>query len=332
MMASIQKKGNSFYVVYRHKQENGTYKQMGEKTKNFADAKRRKAEIENSINIGSYIPPSSQTVDEFLQDFVNIYGEQKWALSTYKSNTSLIRNYISPVLGQMKVQDITKRVIDKFYKQLSQTCPVESHGRAPRTKYLTPAMIEKIAHLMASAMKQAVRWDILPSNPTEGALLPKVEYKKRDIWTADIIRDALDKCEDHRLYLAMNLSFACSLRLGEALGLTWDNVHISEKDILNDEAWIYVDKQLTRVSVTAMDALANKDILTVFPTSKKNATTRLVLKEPKTTSSKRKIWLPKTLAHILLQWKQEQDKLKEILQDDFADYGLVITHNDGRPC
>lgn len=216
-MASIQKKGDSFYVVYRHKRENGTYKQTWEKAKNYTDAKRRKAEIENSINTGSYIPPSSQTVNEFLQDFVNIYGEQKWALSTYKSNTALIHNYIAPIIGEMKVQDITKRVIDKFYKQLSQTRPVESHGRAPRTRYLTPAMIEKIAHLMASAMKQAVRWDILPSNPTEGALLPKVEYKKRDIWTADIIRDALDKCEDHRLYLAMNLSFACSLRIGEAL-------------------------------------------------------------------------------------------------------------------
>lgn len=305
---------------------------FGKKTQNYADAKRRKAEIENSMNTGSYIPPSSQTVDEFLQDFVNIYGEQKWALSTYKSNTSLIRNYISPILGKMKIQDVTKRVIDRYYQQLSKTSPVVSRGRLPRTKYLTPAMIEKIAHLMASAMKQAVRWDILPSNPTEGALLPKVEYRKRDIWTADIIRDALDKCEDHRLYLAMNLSFACSLRLGEALGLTWDNVHISEKDILNDEAWIYVDKELTRVSVVAMDALANKDILTEFPTSKKNATTRLVLKKPKTASSERKIWLPKTLAHILLRWKQEQDKLREILQDDFSDYGLVITHNDGRPC
>lgn len=112
-----------------------------------------------------------------------------------------------------------------------------------------------------------------------------MKYPRRDIWIADIIRDILDKYEDHRLYLAMNLSFACKLRLGEALVLTWDNVHISEKDILNDKAWIYIDKELTRVSVVAMDALANKDILTKFPTNKKNATTRLVLKKPKMASS-----------------------------------------------
>ena len=51
-------------------------------------------------------------------------------------------------------------------------------------------------------------------------ILPKTEYAKRDIWTADMIRLALDKCTDSKLYVAMNLSFACSLRMGEILGLT----------------------------------------------------------------------------------------------------------------
>ena len=51
-------------------------------------------------------------------------------------------------------------------------------------------------------------------------ILPKSEYKKRDIWDAGMIRTALDQCTDSKLYVAMNLSFACSLRMGEILGLT----------------------------------------------------------------------------------------------------------------
>ena len=46
-----------------------------------------------------------------------------------------------------------------------------------------------------------------------------------------MIRTALDQCTDSKLYVAMNLSFACSLRMGEILGLTWNNVHISDEDI-----------------------------------------------------------------------------------------------------
>lgn len=34
-------------------------------------------------------------------------------------------------------------------------------------------------------------------------ILPKTEYAKRDIWTADMIRLALDKCTDSKLYVAM---------------------------------------------------------------------------------------------------------------------------------
>ena len=51
-----------------------------------------------------------------------------------------------------------------------------------------------------------------------------------------MIRLALDKCTDSKLYVAMNLSFACSLRMGEILGLTWENVHISDEDIAADNA------------------------------------------------------------------------------------------------
>ena len=41
--------------------------------------------------------------------------------------------------------------------------------------------------------KQAVRWEIIARNPFDNVVLPKTEYKKRDIWTADIICTALDQ-------------------------------------------------------------------------------------------------------------------------------------------
>ena len=73
--------------------------------------------------------------------------------------------------------------------------------------------------LLRCAFKQAVRWEIVSRNPFDNVILPKTEYGKRDIWTAEMIRTALDKCTDSRLYVAMNLAFACSPRMGEILGL-----------------------------------------------------------------------------------------------------------------
>ena len=55
---------------------------------------------------------------------------------------------------------------------------------------------------------------------------------------------------------------------------------------------------------------------------KGKSTTRLVLKKPKTETSIRKIWLPKTLAYILRDWKERQEKLKEFMGDEYVDYNL----------
>ena len=107
----------------------------------------------------------------------------------------------------------------------------------PQTEFVTNATIEKIIKLLRCAFKQAVRWELVAKNPFDNVVLPKVEYKKRDIWTADMIRTALDQCTDSKLYVAMNLAFACSLRMGEILGLTWSNVHISDEDIADDNAY-----------------------------------------------------------------------------------------------
>ena len=157
-------------------------------------------------------------------------------------------------------------------------------------------------------------------------------YKKRDIWTADMIRTALDQCTDSKLYVAMNLAFACSLRMGEILGLTWSNVHISDEDIADDNAYVYIDKELARASKRAIEMLGQKDIYHVFTPLFPNTSTRIILKKPKTDSSIRKVWLPKTLAYILREWKSAQDELRALLRDEYQDYDLVVALANGRPC
>ena len=169
-------------------------------------------------------------------------------------------------------------------------------------------------------------------NPFDNVILPKTEYAKRDIWTADMIRLALDKCTDSKLYVAMNLSFACSLRMGEILGLTWENVHISDEDIAADNAYVYIDKELTRASKRAIETLGEKDIYYIFTPLMPNTSTRIILKKPKTDSSIRKVWLPKTLAYILREWKKSQDELKGFLGDEYQDFDLVVALPNGRPC
>ena len=325
-MASIQKRGKKYAVVYTYEDSAQIKRQKWETFSTKKEALARKAQVENEVNNGTFIPPSSVTVAEFLKDFVELYGSKRWGLSAYTGNVGLIDNYIN-------VQDVSRRVVDGFILKLQKTPPVSTPYRKARTETLPPCTIEKICKVMHCAFRQAVRWDMVPKNPFDDVLLPKKEKKVRDIWTVDVIRQALNNCSEGKLFIAINLAFACSLRLGEITGLTWDCVHISDCDIAKDDAYIIVNKELARVDQKAINAIGEKDILFTFPRMiKGRSTTRLVLKKPKTETSIRKIWLPKTLAYILRDWKVRQDKLKEFMGDEYTDYNLVLALETGRPC
>ena len=230
-MASIIKRKKSYSVVYSYEDSNGETKQKWETCHTLKDAQKRKAEIEYQQSTGTFLPPSRQSVKEFLADFVSTYGEKKWGVSMYDSQTSLIDNYINPIIGDMEIQSITTRVVDKYIQTLQKTPAVATKSRRARTEFVTDKTIGKIIKLLRCAFNQAVRWELIAKNPFTNSILPKTEYAKRDIWDADTIRKALEECRDSKLYIAMNLAFACSLRMGEILGLTWDCVDFDTGEI-----------------------------------------------------------------------------------------------------
>jgi len=333
-MATIVKRGKKYSVVYYYTDANGEQRQKWEPpVSTKKEAMRRKNEIEYEMDEGTFIPPTPVKVNEFLQDFVEMYGTKRWGLSVYSSNTGLIRNYINPLLGDVLVQDVNARTVDWFIHKLQKTAPVSTSYRHARTEFITACTIEKIVKLMRTAFSQAVRWGMLGKNPFDGALIPKREKKVRAIWDANTIRMALDGCEDGKLYIALNLAFACSLRLGEITGLTWDCVNITDSAIANDDAFLFVNKELARVDQQAIDVIGNKDILFVFPRLMGGkSSTRVVLKKPKTESSVRKVWIPRTLALILREWQTKQQTLKDFMGEDYIDYNLVLAQETGRPC
>lgn len=64
---------------------------------------------------------------------------------------------------------------------------------------------------------------------------------------------------------------------------------------------VTVQKEVQRVDKAAIQELRGKDVILVFPEeSKKNKTVR-VLKLPKTESSIRKVFLPKSVAEMLVE-------------------------------
>ena len=84
-MASIVERRGRFCVVYSYKDKNGKRRQKWETYKTMSEAKKRKKEIEYRADIGQMIVPHCKTVKELLEEYVNLYGKEAWALSTLLS-------------------------------------------------------------------------------------------------------------------------------------------------------------------------------------------------------------------------------------------------------
>ncbi|MCD8300135.1 MAG: site-specific integrase [Clostridiales bacterium] len=330
-MASIIKRKKKFSVVYTYTDENGNKRQKWETFDTNAEAKKRKAQVEFEQESGTFIVPASKTLNDLLEDYVSIYGVNTWAMSTYESRKNLISNYIKPIIGDMKLDDITPRIMDKYYQDLLKVKAVIPRCGRAKNEYVSVHTVREIHKLLRNAFNQAVKWELISRNLVEHATLPKEEHATRDIWTAEILFKAIELCDDDILKLALNLAFSCSLRMGEMLGLTWDCVDISPVSIETGNASIFINKELQRVNKDALENLDEKDVIFKFPAVLVRNSTALVLKTPKTRTSVRKIFLPRTVAEMLVARKAEIEELKELFGDEYYDYNMVFANPNGRP-
>ena len=141
-----------------------------------------------------------------------------------------------------------------------------------------------------------------------------------------------ERLQDEALWESYSMAeISKLLSVGEMLGLTWDCIDISEESLKENNASIFVDKELQRCSSNVMNTLDNKDVIRIFPRSPRNETTSLVLKTPKTKTSVRKIFLPSTVAQMLVERKKQIDEMKALYGDEYEDYNLVFCHSTGRP-
>ena len=290
-MAFIRERGGKFHVVYKIKDEKGKVHQKSETFAKRKDAERRQHEVEYQIDNGIFKVAKCVTVEDLLNEYVKLYGKEKWAVTTYSANMGLINNYILPVIGKTDVSSVNNHFVEKFYRTLSNMPAVDGANNKKSKGNVSPNTIFEIHKILRSCFRQAVKWGIMEKNPAIDATLPKRNKKKCEIWTAEMLMQAIE----------------------------------------TNSCYIVINKIIERVSVEALDFMDRKDIITIFPTQKRNNTTVVVMKTPKTETSNRKVYIPSHVGKCLKELKAEQDHTKEILGNEYKDYNLVLATTFGMP-
>ena len=194
-------------------------------------------------------------------------------------------------------------------------------------------LVRPLTMLSKSAFGKAVVWEYADINPTLGVTLPEYKSKVREVWSDAEAIHALNVCDNPVLRICLYLALGCSLRVGEILGLQWRQVYID--NFSAGEAYIKIDRELKRCtneSIQALEAVNRGAVYFKFPAViPKQATTRLVLKAPKTESSNRIIYLPQAVVEELRRVKKQQEEYRKLLGSEYQEFDLVVAQINGRP-
>lgn len=318
-MASIVTRKNSFAVVYMTT-VNGVHKQKWETYHTLPEAVRRKEQLERYHNLrkSKKIGGEVETVAQLMSVYLRLHGVPRWSPSTYRSNCGLIQHYILPCMGDMRLSELSPRTVAALYSRMLEEPRISSPYHKQSGQRLSPTTLRSIHKVLHSAFEQAVLWEYVDRNPFHRAPLPTCRPNQKAFLTPEQIKQLVLHCSP-TLALAIHLTFAASLRKGELLALTWQDIDFSRNTLR-------IDKTLARISRDAVNQVNQREILHRFPPVSGRQRTVLVLKQPKTESSVRTVYLPPSLMALL---KQSRPASWETGGQPSPH--LIFAYPDGRP-
>ncbi|MBR2180692.1 MAG: site-specific integrase, partial [Oscillospiraceae bacterium] len=240
----------------------------------------------------------SVTLGEWLDLCLNVYMKNTLKQSTYSSYEGYIRVHFKPALGNILLKDITPRLLQHYYNYKS-----EQEGLAPKT-------IVNLNLFLHKALSYAVNEGYIMSNPAASINLPRGDKPQIEILTRDEQLRLVEGSYQHRYGVFIRLVLFTGIRLGELLGLRWEDVDFSSQTL-------YIRRTLNRLSKRER-------------VGENGCSTEIVIQSPKSQNSIRRIPLLPGVVADLQNWNaiQNADRLASV--ENYEQSGFVVTNPMGK--
>ncbi len=226
-------------------------------------------------------------VEEYLERWLkgSVRGSVKPV--TYESYERVLRVHVVPTLGRVKLAKLNPLHLQSLYRERLDS------GLSPRT-------VQYVHVVMHRALKQAVRWGLVPRNASEAVDPPKTHRKEMRPLSPDQARSFLEAAIEDRLEALYVVAVHCGLRQGELFGLRWSDVDL-------DAGTLHVARTLSHT---------------------KDGPTFTV---PKTAKSRRTVQLTNGSIEALKRHSERQAEEMVRVDTLYADQGLVFASEIGTP-
>lgn len=275
---------------------------------------KKEAEVElakfvTEVQNGLVIDGKSLKFSEFVEVWKRDYGSKELAPTTYKRYCRMLETRILPYFGHFYINKIRPTDIMKFYDLLekdTQLVRKKGNNGSKTKKPLSGKTILEHHRLLRAMLHRAVYWQLIVSNPAERVQPPRAKKPKRrsyDDEQTKILLENLEKLtvEDTKYKVAIILTIFTGVRLGELMGLEWQDVDFRNGIISINRSSQY---------------LSDMGVFT---------------KVPKTESSIREIAIPEFIISLLEEYKLWYEEQKSVYGELWTNSDRLFVQADGKP-
>ena len=273
------------------------------------DAEVELAKFVTEVQNGLVIDGKSLEFSEFTEIWKRDYGSKELAPSTYKRYCRMLETRLLPYFGHFYINKIKPTDIMKFYDLLekdTQLVRKKGNNGSKTKKPLSGKTILEHHRLLRAMLHKAVYWQLIVANPAERVQPPKARKPKRRSYDDEQTKILLENLEllpseDTKYKVAIILTVFTGVRLGELMGLEWQDVDFKNGIISINRSSQY---------------LADMGVFT---------------KVPKTESSIREIAIPEFIISLLKEYKLWYEEQKSVYGELWTDSDRLFVQADGKP-
>src|SRR6185369_6922562 len=181
-MRGLVERDGKLYVRKVYRDNAGKKKQIWRKVDSKSDGKHVLREIENELARGTESFENRDTLAEYLDQWLRT-SKQNVCERTYEDYVGLLKLYVRPALGTKKLANLHPLDIQELVNGMV------ARGLSPRTVRYTHAILQR-------ALKRAVKWKMLVSNPASDVELPKSVRRELNVLTPEQAQEFLTAAYD----------------------------------------------------------------------------------------------------------------------------------------
>jgi len=188
--------------------------------------------MEDEVCGGTLVTTTPVTLSTWLDTWLNTYlpNIEQTTREGYREKIDL---YIIPVLGHIPLKALKTNDIQLWINNLSGL------GKSPKT-------IRNAYNNLNAALKKAVILRMIPYNPCEGTVLPKLQKYQAQVYNAATIQQALAAADNMVDYLIVLLGATLGLRRGEMAALQWKDVNFSASTVSITQNRVHVKNSVVQ--------------------------------------------------------------------------------------